>query len=107
MLQPGGSPVRVLNEVDFFNLPNASSRTMALESTQPLPEISTRNPLGGKKWPALKADNLPPSVSRMSENVGASTSRNLKGLHGLYKDNFTLPFTSEKYLFSRERYSCR
>jgi hypothetical protein len=26
----------------------------------------------------------------MSENVGASTSRNPKGLHGLYGDNFTL-----------------
>jgi hypothetical protein len=25
----------------------------------------------------------------MSENVGASTSRNPKGLHGLYGDNFT------------------
>jgi hypothetical protein len=34
-------------------------------------------------------------MSRMSENVGASTSRNLKGLHGLYGDNFTLPFTHE------------
>jgi hypothetical protein len=29
-------------------------------------------------------------MSRMSENVGASTSRNPKGLHGLYGDNFTL-----------------
>jgi hypothetical protein len=28
---------------------------------------------------------LPPSVNRMSENVGTSTSR--KGLHGLYKDD--------------------
>jgi hypothetical protein len=25
----------------------------------------------------------------MCENVGASTSRNPKGLHGLYRDNFT------------------
>jgi hypothetical protein len=25
----------------------------------------------------------------MSENVGASTSRNTKGLHGLYRENFT------------------
>jgi hypothetical protein len=33
---------------------------------------------------------LPPSMSRMSENVGASTSRNPKGLHGLYRENFTL-----------------
>jgi hypothetical protein len=31
----------------------------------------------------------------MSENVGASTSRNPKGLHGLYRDNFTfLPYLS-------------
>jgi hypothetical protein len=28
----------------------------------------------------------------MSEKVGASTSRNPKGLHGLYRDNFTLLF---------------
>jgi hypothetical protein len=32
---------------------------------------------------------LPPSVSRMSENAGASISRNPKSLHGLYKDSFT------------------
>jgi hypothetical protein len=30
-------------------------------------------------------------MSRMSANVGASTSRNPKGLHGLYRDSFTLP----------------
>jgi hypothetical protein len=35
---------------------------------------------------------LPPSVSRMSENVGASTSRKPKDLHSLYMDNFTLPY---------------
>jgi hypothetical protein len=69
MLQAGRSPVRVLDEVNFFNLPNPSSRTMSLGSTQPLTEMSTRNLPGCKKWPA-------PSVSRMSENVGASTSGN-------------------------------
>jgi hypothetical protein len=58
MLQAGRSPVGVPNEVDFFNLPNSSSRTMALGSTQPLTEISTRNLPGGKKRPARKADNL-------------------------------------------------
>jgi hypothetical protein len=31
---------------------------MALGSTQPLTEMSTRNLLGGKKWPAHRADNL-------------------------------------------------
>jgi hypothetical protein len=29
----------------------------------------------------------------MSKNVGASNSRNPKGLHGLYRDKFTFTFT--------------
>jgi hypothetical protein len=39
----GSSP----DEVDFFNLPNLSSRTMALKSTHPLTEMSIRNLPGG------------------------------------------------------------
>jgi hypothetical protein len=35
------------DEVDIFNWPNPSSRTMALGSTQPLTEMSTRNLPGG------------------------------------------------------------
>jgi hypothetical protein len=31
---------------------------MALESTKPLTEVSTRNLTGGKRRPARKADNL-------------------------------------------------
>jgi hypothetical protein len=58
MLQAGRSPVRVPVEVEFFNLPNLSSRTMALLSTQPLTEMSTRNFPGGKKRPARRADNF-------------------------------------------------
>jgi hypothetical protein len=46
------------NEVDFFNLPNPSSHTMVLESTQPLTEISTRNLPGGKGRLVHKAHNL-------------------------------------------------
>jgi hypothetical protein len=45
----------------FFNLPDPSSRTMTLGSTQPLTEMremSTRNFPGGKKRPAHRADNL-------------------------------------------------
>jgi hypothetical protein len=42
----------------FFNWPNSSSRTMALASTQPLTEMSTRNLPGGKGRPACKANNL-------------------------------------------------
>jgi hypothetical protein len=46
------------DEVDLFNLLNPSSCTMALGSTQPLTEMSTRNLPGGKGQPARKADNL-------------------------------------------------
>jgi hypothetical protein len=58
MLQAGRSPVRVPDKVDSFNLPNPSSRTMALGSTKPLTEMSTSNFPGGKKRPARRADNL-------------------------------------------------
>jgi hypothetical protein len=71
MLQAGRSAVRIPDEVDFFNLPNPSSRTMAL---------------GVKSGRRVGPTTLPPSMNRMSENVGASTSRNPKGLYG---DNFS------------------
>jgi hypothetical protein len=58
MLQAGRSSVRDPDEVNFFNLPNLSSHTMALGLTQPLTEMSTRNLPGGKKQPAHMADNL-------------------------------------------------
>jgi hypothetical protein len=58
MLQARRSPVRVLDEVGFFSLPNPSSRTVALGLTQPLTKMSTRNLPGGKKRPARRADNL-------------------------------------------------
>jgi hypothetical protein len=44
--------------VGLFNLPNPSSRTIALGSTQPLTEMSTRNLPGGKERPARRADNI-------------------------------------------------
>jgi hypothetical protein len=52
MLQAEKSSVRVPDEVDFFSLPNTSSRT------QPLSEMSTRNLPAGKKRPARRADNV-------------------------------------------------
>jgi hypothetical protein len=58
MLQEGRSPVRVPDEVDIFKLPNSSICIMALGSTQPLTEMSTRNLPGGQKQPACRADNL-------------------------------------------------
>jgi hypothetical protein len=63
----GSSP----NEVDFLNLPNPCSRTMALGSTQPLTEMSTRNLLGGKWRPARKATTSAPSVGRLSRKCGS------------------------------------
>jgi hypothetical protein len=50
---------------------------MALGSTQPLTEMSTRNLPGGKGRQARGADKL------SLENVGASTSYNFMGLQGL------------------------
>jgi hypothetical protein len=49
-----------MRSLDIFNLPNSSSRTMALGSTQPTTEMSKRNFSGSgvKEWPGLKADNL-------------------------------------------------
>jgi hypothetical protein len=44
MLQTGRSLVQVPDKVDFFN---PSDRSMALGSTQPLTEMSTRNLPGG------------------------------------------------------------
>jgi hypothetical protein len=44
--------------IGFFNLPNPSSCTMALGSTQPLREMSTRNLPGDKGWPMHESDNL-------------------------------------------------
>jgi hypothetical protein len=84
MLQAGISPVRIPDEVDFLNLPKPFSPTMTLGSTL----TSTRSLPGSKKWPARRADKLAANYGRMSENVGASTSRNRMRLHGLYRDKF-------------------
>jgi hypothetical protein len=58
MLQAGRSPVRIPMMRWIFNLPNPSSRTMAVGSTQPPTEMSARNFSGSKKLPARRGDNL-------------------------------------------------
>jgi hypothetical protein len=47
-----------MRSLDFVNLPNPSSGTMTLGSTQPLVETGTRNLPGGKGLSARKIDNL-------------------------------------------------
>jgi hypothetical protein len=62
--------------IGFLNLPNPSSRTMALGSTQPLTEMSTRNLPRGKGRPECEADNLTaicgPIVLDVSQPYGPS-----------------------------------
>jgi hypothetical protein len=61
MLQAGRSRDHVPMRWIFSNLPNHSGRTMALGSTQPVTEMSTRN-FTQETWrkvrPAHRADNL-------------------------------------------------
>jgi hypothetical protein len=48
-----------MRSLNFFNLPNPFSQNMAMVSTQPLTEMSTRNLPGVKGGlPAHKAGNL-------------------------------------------------
>jgi hypothetical protein len=56
---------------------------MALGTTQPLAEMSTRYVTGGKGQLAHKADNLTDIWADGLENVGALTSHNPMSLPGL------------------------
>jgi hypothetical protein len=62
---------------------------MVLGSTQPLREMTIINFSGCKIRQRAGLTTLQPYMIRMSENMEASSSRTPKGLHDLYRDNFT------------------
>jgi hypothetical protein len=82
ILQAGRSQIQFpMRSLNFFNLPNLSSQTIDLGSTQPLTEMSTRKLPGGKGRPARKPDILTTiCVSRLSRKCG---SLNVSQSHGL------------------------
>jgi hypothetical protein len=90
MLQAGRSRVQIpMRSLDFsidLIIPTAN---MALGSTQPLTEMSTRNLPGGKGRPERNGDNL---TAICLENLGTSTSHNpmwaFMGLHCLLQGLF-------------------
>jgi hypothetical protein len=62
----------ILDEViGFFDLPNFSSRTTSLGSTQPVTEMSTRNPPGVKVGRRVRLKTSLPSMSWLSKNYGS------------------------------------
>jgi hypothetical protein len=72
MLQAGRSRVRdPIRSFKFSNLPNPSSRTMALRLSQPLTQMSTRKCFWGveRGW-RVRLTTLPPSVSRLYRQCG-------------------------------------
>jgi hypothetical protein len=69
---------------------------MALGPSHHLTEMSIRSRPWGKKRPALRADNLAAVYEPNVRKCGSLTSGNPKGLHGLYRKNFTF-FISNKY----------
>jgi hypothetical protein len=68
MLQTGSNPEEVIG---FFNWPNPSSRNMALGSTQPSTEMSTRNLPRGEGGQGVRLTTSSPSVSRLSGKCGS------------------------------------
>jgi hypothetical protein len=81
--------------IRFFNWPNPSSCTMALRSTQPLTEMSTRNLHVGKGQLADMADNLTTTCDpNCLKNVGASVSHKPMVLHGLLQGKVYVFFFS-------------
>jgi hypothetical protein len=74
-----------MSSLDFLNLPNPSSCTMALESTQSLTEMSTWKLPGDKGRPERKADLIEPIVQIKWETRRLTT---LWSAMACYRDSF-------------------
>jgi len=74
---------------------NPTGHTVALESTQPLTEMSTRNICWGKGGRCVELTTVPLSCAGYLEILGATTAWNHKGLPGRYRDTFTFTFTNK------------
>jgi hypothetical protein len=64
----------------IFHCLNPSGPTMALGSTQPLTERSTRSVYWEQRRPVRRDDKLAPSCADFLEILGAATSWSPKGL---------------------------
>jgi hypothetical protein len=73
----------ILQVMGFLNCQNPSSRIMALGSTQPPTEMSTRNLPGVKGGRRLRLTPYRHLWADCLENVGVSTSHNPMSLHDL------------------------
>jgi hypothetical protein len=89
--KPEGSGSIPDEAIEFLILPNPSSCTIALGSTQPLTETSIRKLPGVKRQPTRKADNFnaicEPNVQKIRE---PRRFRNLWASMACYKDSFTI-----------------
>jgi hypothetical protein len=99
MVQAGRSRVRFLmRPLDKFNWPNPSSRTMALGSTQPLIQMSTRNLPGVKGGRRVGLSTSPSFVSRLSGNMWEPRRlTTLWAFTACYRDSFTFFKTQRKF----------